>query len=63
MDSKDFIELQDSYKLIYSESKKDESPEKEEEDRKKSNDEIKKVIEHSHRILAKDHIRKYLDNK
>jgi hypothetical protein len=38
MDSKDFIELQDSYKLIYSESKKDESPEKEEEDRKKDDD-------------------------
>ena len=35
----------------------------EEEDRKKPNDEIKKVIEHSHRILAQDHIREYLDNK
>ena len=41
MDSKDFIELQDSYKLIYSESKKDESPEKEEEI--KTHD-IKKII-------------------
>ena len=35
----------------------------EEEDRKKPNDEIKKVIEHSHSILAQDHIREYLDNK
>lgn len=35
----------------------------EEKDRKKANDEIKKVIEHSHRILAQDHIREYLDNQ
>ena len=38
MDSKNFTGLEDSYKLIYSESKKDESPEKEEEDRKKDDD-------------------------
>ena len=35
----------------------------EEEDRKKPNDEIKKVIEHSYRMLAQDHIREYLDNQ
>ena len=34
-----------------------------EEDRKKPNDEIREVIEHSHRILAQDHIREYLDNQ
>ena len=38
MDSKDFTRLEDAYKFIYSESKKDESPEKEEEDRKKDDD-------------------------
>ena len=38
MDSKNFTGLEDAYKLIYSESKKDESPEKEEEDRKKDDD-------------------------
>ena len=38
MDSKDFSRLEDAYKLVYSESKKDESPEKEEEDRKKDDD-------------------------
>ena len=38
MDSKDFSRLEDAYKLVYSESKKDESPEKEEEDRKKEDD-------------------------
>ena len=36
--SKNFTGLEDAYKLIYSESKKDESPEKEEEDRKKDDD-------------------------
>ena len=35
----------------------------EEVDRIKPNDEIKKIIEHSHRILARDHIREYLDNQ
>ena len=35
----------------------------EEDDRKKPNDEIKKVIEHSYRILAQDHIREYLDDQ
>ena len=35
----------------------------EEEDRKKPNDEIKKVIEYSHRIIAQDHLREYLDNQ
>ena len=38
MDSKDFTRLEDAYKFVYSESKKDESPEKEEEDRKKDDD-------------------------
>ena len=38
MDSKNFTGLEDAYKLIYSEAKKDESPEKEEEDRKKDDD-------------------------
>ena len=38
MDSKNFTGLEDAYKLVYSESKKDESPEKEEEDRKKDDD-------------------------
>ena len=33
------------------------------EDQKKSNDEIKKIIEYSHRMLAQDHIREYLDNQ
>ena len=35
----------------------------EKDDRKKPNDEIKKVIEHSYRTLAQDHIREYLNNK
>ena len=35
----------------------------EEVDRIKPNDEIKKIIEHSHRILARDHIREYLDDQ
>jgi len=37
MDSKDFLALQDVYKVMYAEAK-DESPEKEEEDRKKDDD-------------------------
>ena len=34
-----------------------------EEDHEKSNHEIKKIIEHSYRIIAQDHIREYLDNQ
>ena len=37
MDSKDFLALEDAYKVMYAEAK-DESPEKEEEDRKKDDD-------------------------
>ena len=37
MESKDFLALQDVYKVMYAEAK-DESPEKEEEDRKKDDD-------------------------
>jgi len=37
MDSKDFLALEDAYKVVYAEAK-DESPEKEEEDRKKDDD-------------------------